>query len=81
MTTLGSGGKLSDIAPLVAVDGKERNDGIEAKMDLDAIFDHTMRKYRAKTGEILNDDWDEEEQQELSEVPRLNANMGGPSGD
>lgn len=64
MTTLGIGGNASEMAPIFDADGKERNDGIESRMDLDAIFEYMMKKYKAKTDEILNDGWDEENEKE-----------------
>lgn len=63
MTTLGIGGAPSEVSQLFEVDGVDRNNGIESRMDLDAILEYTMKKYRAKTGEILNDGWEEENEE------------------
>jgi len=80
MTTLGISGNSEEISKLIEIDGIERNNGIEAKMDLDAIFDHLNRRhFKSKTGVEPADDWDwreepaEEgwEEEDISEIPRI----------
>jgi len=59
MTRLGIGGTASEMATFFSIDGTDRQNGIESRMDLDAILEHTMKKYREKK-DTLNDGWDEE---------------------
>ena len=64
MTTFNADLRASEMAKLFEVDGEDRSSGTELKMDLDAILEYTMKKYRSKTGEVLNDGWDEESEEE-----------------
>lgn len=58
----GMNGTPAELGKLVEIDGSTRNSGMEEKIDLDAIFAYMQKKYRAKTGEVLNDGWDDEEE-------------------
>ena len=70
MTTMGIPGKASELSAITEVDGKQRDSGIESVMDLDAIYDHVMKRFKAKTGEFLTEDWDEEvEEQDIEYAP------------
>jgi hypothetical protein len=62
MTTLGIGGTASEMAALFNVDGTDRNNGIESRMDLDAILEYTMKKYREKQ-DVAKDGWEEEDEE------------------
>lgn len=70
---MGIPGKASELSAITEVDGKQRDSGIESVMDLDAIYDHVMKRFRAKTGELLTEDWDEEseesEEQDIEYIP------------